>query len=159
MPFATAADGTRLRYEVFGAPAGEPVLLIQGLGADVRGWLLQRRALGRLHRVIVFDNRGAGRSGKPPAPYDIEVMAADAVAVLDDAGIATAHVMGASMGGIIAQFLTVRHPDRVRSLVLACTSCRHHEWRRELLEDWAATARDHGMGRLAARSLRWLVGG
>src|SRR5438445_483462 len=102
MPFATAADGTRLRYEVFGAPAGEPVLLIQGLGADVRGWLLQRRALGRLHRVIVFDNRGAGRSGKPPAPYDIEVMAADAVAVLDDAGIATAHVMGASMGGILA---------------------------------------------------------
>ena len=66
MAFATAADGTRLHYEVFGARHGEPLLLIQGLGADSRGWLRQRRALSGRFRCIVFDNRGAGRSDHPP---------------------------------------------------------------------------------------------
>ena len=157
MPFATARDGTRLRYETFGDRRAEPLLLIQGLGADARGWLLQRWALRR-YRCIAFDNRGVGGSDRPEGPYDLTVMAEDAVAVLDAAGVGAAHVMGASMGGVIAQLLAVWHPERVRSLVLACTACHHHQWRRDLLEDWARTARERGMGPLAARSLRWLVG-
>ena len=158
MAFATAADGTRLHYEVFGARHGEPLLLIQGLGADSRGWLRQRRALSGRFRCIVFDNRGAGRSDHPPGPYDLEVMATDALAVLDAAGVARAHVMGASMGGIIAQVIAVRHPERVRSLVLACTACRHHEWRRELLAEWADVAEADGMGSFARTAVRWLIG-
>ena len=68
MAFATAADGTQLHYEVFGARHGEPLLLIQGLGADSRGWLRQRRALAGRFRCIVFDNRGAGDPTTRPAP-------------------------------------------------------------------------------------------
>jgi 3-oxoadipate enol-lactonase len=158
MAFATASDGTRLHYEEFGNRDGEPVLLIQGLGADSRGWLRQRRALSARYHGIVFDNRGAGKSDHPPAPYDLEVMAADAVAVLDATGIERAHIMGASMGGIFAQIIAVRNPERVRSLVLACTACRHHTWRRELLEEWADTAETDGMGSFTREAVRWLIG-
>ena len=158
MPYATTDDGIRLRYDTFGRRRGEPVLMIQGLGADSRGWFAQRAAIGLRYRGITFDNRGVGRSGKPVGSYDLEQMAADAVAVLDAAGVESAHVMGASMGGVIAQIMAVRYPDRVRSLVLACTACRHLGWRRELLEDWAATAQAQGMRVFANRSMRWLVG-
>lgn len=158
MPFVEAEDGVRLHYTVEGRPDGEPVLMIQGLGADSRGWLRQRRAFGARHRVIVFDNRGVGRSDKPRGPYDLEMMARDALAVLDAAGEETAHVMGASMGGVISQILAVRNPERVRSLVLACTACRHHRWRRELLEEWAAVAERDGMGAFSQYAVRWLIG-
>ena len=84
-------------------------------------------------------------------------MADDAVAVLDAAGIERAHVMGASMGGAIAQLLALRHPDRVRSLVLACTACRNHPWRRELLSEWAAIANERGMGEMAKRAVHWVM--
>ncbi len=158
MAFATADDGTQIWYEIVGPRDGPPLLMIQGLGADSKGWLRQRRAMSRHYRCVLFDNRGVGRSDKPPAPYELEVMAADAVAVLNDAGIATAHVMGASMGGVLSQILAVRYPDRVRSLVLACTACRHHPWRRQLLGQWAEQAATGGMGSFLADGARWLVG-
>lgn len=158
MPVTIAADGTPIAYEVTGPRTAPALLLIQGLGADRRGWVLQQAFFSRRFRCISFDNRGVGKSGKPHGPYDLEVMANDAVAVFDAAGIDSAHVMGASMGGVIAQILAVRHPARVRSLVLACTACRHEPWRRELLEDWARVAQEQGMRALANRSLRWLVG-
>jgi 3-oxoadipate enol-lactonase len=158
MPHARAADGTRIHYRVIGARAGDPVLMIQGLGTDSRGWIRQRFALGRRYRCILFDNRGVGHSDRPPGPYDLEVMADDALAVLDAAGYESAHVMGASMGGIIAQILAVRRPERVRSLVLACTGCHHLPWRRELLAEWAEIARTDGMSALSGRAAKWLVG-
>lgn len=155
---ATASDGVEIAYETFGARDGEPLVLIQGLGADSRGWALQRMALRRRHRCFAIDNRGAGGTSDAPHPLSLEQMAEDVVAVLDAEGVEQAHVMGASMGGAIAQILAVRHPARVRSLVLACTACRNPEWRRELLAEWAeAVARD-GMGALTGDGLRWLVG-
>ena len=89
--------------------------------------------LGERYRLLLIDNRGVGESDRPPGPYDLDEMAEDVLAVMDEAGWDSAHVMGASMGGVIAQILGVLHPDRVRSLVLACTACRHEPWRRELL--------------------------
>ena len=158
MPFAEAADGTRIHYSVSGRRDGEPVLMIQGLGADSRGWLRQRLAFAARHRVIVFDNRGVGRSDRPPGPYDLDVMADDALAVLDAAGVADAHVMGASMGGVISQIIAVRHPERVRSLILACTACRQLPWRRELLAEWAEVAERDGMGGFTTFAVRWVMG-
>jgi 3-oxoadipate enol-lactonase len=132
--------------------------MIQGLGTDSRGWLLQRFAFARRYRVVTFDNRGVGGSDKPTHGYDLERMALDAVEVLDEVGVDAAHVMGASMGGIIAQVLAVEHPARVRSLVLACTACRHLAWRRELLAEWAELAAARGMKAWANENLRWIVG-
>lgn len=153
-----ASDGIHLHHEVFGRSSGEPVLLIQGLGADSGGWAFQRLALAPHYRTIVFDNRGVGRSDKPLGAYSIEQMALDAVRVLDAAGVESAHVVGASMGGAIAQVVAVLHPERVRSLTLACTACRNHPWRRELLSEWAVVAEERGMGELSRTAMRWLIG-
>jgi 3-oxoadipate enol-lactonase len=158
MAHVRTSDGIRIHYDVVGRRDAEPLLMIQGLGTDSRGWMLQRLAFVRHHRIITFDNRGVGRSDKPLGPYDLERMALDAIEVLDAAGVDSAHVMGASMGGVIAQILAVRHPERVRSLVLACTACRHQGWRRWLLEQWAEEARDQGMRVWAQHNLRWIVG-
>jgi 3-oxoadipate enol-lactonase len=158
MKTARMADGTSVAYEEFGRSDGEPVLLVQGLGADSRGWTLQRMALARRFRCIAVDNRGVGGSAGALLPFSLEQMSDDAAAVLDHAGIESAHVMGASMGGVIAQVLAVNHPKRVRSLVLACTSCRHHDWRRELFEEWAAAVDERGMSALGGDGLRWLIG-
>ena len=131
--------------------------MIQGLGTDMSGWTLQRLAFSPHFRTVALDNRGVGRSDKPFGRYTLEAMADDAVAVLDHAGLERAHVMGASMGGAIAQILAVRHPDRVSSLVLACTACRNQPWRRELLNEWAALANERGMGEMAKRAAHWVM--
>ena len=137
MPFVHATDGTRIHYEVTGKSGATPVLMIQGLGASKNAWNLQRIAMATRFRIISFDNRGAGRSDKPTEPFTLEQMADDALAVLDAAGIETAHVVGASMGGVISQIVAVKYPYRVRSLTLVCTACRNHPWRQELLQAWA----------------------
>jgi 3-oxoadipate enol-lactonase len=155
---ARASDGTRIAYELFGAEDGEPLVMIQGLGADRRGWLMQRGPLGQRYRCLLIDNRGVGQSDRPAGPYDLGVMAEDVVAVLDEVGWSSAHVMGASMGGVIAQILGVLHPERVRSLVLACTACHNPPWRRELLEGWKDVALERGMRGFAHRNAKWLVG-
>jgi pimeloyl-ACP methyl ester carboxylesterase len=151
-----ADDGVRISYDVWGRRDGDPVLLIQGLGTDSRGWALQRMALGRRYRCFAPDNRGTGLSDKPPGPYSLDQMARDALAVLDAEGVDRAHVVGASMGGVIAQIIGVLHPERTRSLVLACTACHHHPWRVELLNEWADSVRSHGA--MTNDALRWLVG-
>jgi pimeloyl-ACP methyl ester carboxylesterase len=101
---------------------GEPILLVMGLGYPSDAWWRTRPMLARTFRTIAFDNRGVGRSDVPPGPYPIALMASDALSVLDAAGVASAHVYGVSMGGMIAQELTLQHPERVRSLILGCTA-------------------------------------
>src|SRR5262245_22114978 len=106
-------------YEEHGA--GEPLLLIMGLAADSTAWMFQVPAFAEKYRTIVFDNRGVGRSSKPAGPYTIHEMADDAAGLLDALHVQRAHVVGVSMGGMIAQELELRHPERVHGLVLACT--------------------------------------
>lgn len=158
MPEVLADDGVEIHYETWGRRDGVPLLMIQGLGTDSRGWAMQRLPFGRRFRCVAVDNRGVGQSERPPGPYDLGQMARDAVAVLEAERIERAHVMGASMGGVIAQILAVLHPAHVESLVLACTACRHHQWRRELLREWADAVAAGGMGALSQEALEWLVG-
>jgi 3-oxoadipate enol-lactonase len=102
--------------------SGPPVLLIPGLGSSSDIWYRLLPLLTARYRALRLDNRGTGRTGVPPGPYPVELMADDAAAVLDAAGETSAHVIGASLGGLIAQELTLARPDKVRSLVLACTN-------------------------------------
>ena len=101
---------------------GPPLLLIQGLGYGRWGWEPIVPGLAERHRVVFFDNRGIGDSDKPEGPYTAAQMAGDALQVLDEAGIERAHVLGASLGGMIAQELAVVAPERVDRLVLCCTT-------------------------------------
>lgn len=102
--------------------AGEPpLLLIQGLGYTADMWHRILASLAEQRRVIRFDNRGVGRSDLPEGEWSMEEMADDAVRVLDAAGAESAYVFGVSMGGVIAQEVALRHPQRVRGLILGCT--------------------------------------
>lgn len=158
MPYARSSDGIRLHYEVLGRAGSPAVLMIQGLGADKHGWDMQRIPLAFSYRVIALDNRGAGRSDKPFGHYSLEQMADDAIAVLDAAGVEQAHIVGASMGGAISQMIGLKYPERVISLTLACTACRNHPWRKELLHGWATAATEKGIGSMTKEAARWVIG-
>jgi 3-oxoadipate enol-lactonase len=118
---ARARNGSvELYYESTGA--GAPVLVVMGLGMTATGWWRTVPVLSESLRVIAFDNRGVGRSAHPPGPFSVREMADDAVAVLEAAGEERAHVYGISLGGMIAQEIALRHPQRVLSLVLGATT-------------------------------------
>ena len=118
MPLAKLGD-ININYRVDGD--GEPLVMIMGFSSPMIGWHYQTPFFSRHYRVVTFDNRGVGESDKPQGPYSTRMMAEDTVHLMDNLGIEKANVMGASMGGMIAQELAINHPDRVTKLVLACT--------------------------------------
>lgn len=134
MPQASS-NGIEIEYEALGDPGGQPLLLVAGLGAQLLWWQddFCDLLVGRGYRVVRFDNRDCGLStafdevpepdlwailggDRSSAPYRIENMAADAAGLLESLGLESAHVVGASLGGMVAQALAIHHPWRVRSL-------------------------------------------
>lgn len=113
-------NGVKLYYEIHGT--GEPLILIEGLGYASWSWFRQIEVLSDTYRVVSFDNRGVGNSDKPDIPYSIELMADDVARLLESLSIEKAHILGVSMGGYIAQSLAINYPEKVKSLVLGCTS-------------------------------------
>jgi len=117
---ATASvNGISINYTVQGN--GEPLVMITGLGSNQAAFRFQVPAFVGHFKVITYDNRGAGRSDKPKGPYTIRQMADDCVGLMDHLGVKQAHVLGASLGGTIAQEVAINFPGRVSRLVLACT--------------------------------------
>jgi len=110
-----------LYYEVHGD--GEPLVFVSGLGGGAWSWFMQLPFFQQRYLVIVFDNRGAGRSSTPAGPYSMEDLALDVIAIMDNLRIDQAMVVGVSMGGMIAQQLCVIAPERVKGMVLGCTHC------------------------------------
>ena len=119
MPFRKVGD-IKIYYEVHGD--GEPLVMISGCGTDLSAWANQVPALSLKYHVITFDNRGTGRSDKPDVPYTMQTMAADVAGLLDSIGIGAAHILGYSMGGVIAQEFALTYPERTLTLILSCAS-------------------------------------
>ena len=131
MPIARL-NGINISYRVEGR--GEPLVMIMGFSAGRVGWMPQIPFFRKHYRVTTFDNRGAGKSDKPPGPYSTRMMADDTAKLMDHLGIEKAHIMGLSMGGMIAQELAINYPQRVMKLVLAATYARQDETSGDMLE-------------------------
>ncbi|MBM3145089.1 MAG: alpha/beta fold hydrolase [Chloroflexi bacterium] len=110
-------NGIDIHYEITGE--GQPLLLIHGLGSSTRDWEMQAPVFAKHFKVIAFDARGHGRSDKPPGPYSLPMFADDAAALMRALDITPAHVVGISMGGMIAFQLAVDHPELIKSMVIA----------------------------------------
>lgn len=119
MPIAKL-DGININYRVDGQ--GEPLVMIMGFGSSMGASMNQVSFFKKHYRIITFDNRGVGKSDKPQGPYSMKMMSEDTVKLMDYLGIEKTHVLGASMGGMIAQELAINYPQRIKKLVLACTS-------------------------------------
>ena len=118
-------NGINIFYKVQGK--GEPLVLIMGLGGECGDWVLQLRAFTKHYRVLTFDNRGVGKSDKLSKPYTIKTMADDIVGLMDYLKIDRAHLLGVSMGGMIAQEVAINHPERVGKLILVSTNAGRDE--------------------------------
>ena len=113
-------NGVSINYRVQGQ--GEPLVLIMGFLGPHWAWFFQTRAFRKHYQVITLDNRGVGKSQKSEEPFTVRSMAEDTIGLMDLLRIGKAHIVGVSMGGMIALEIAINHPERVRKLVLGCTS-------------------------------------
>ena len=139
MPKTRVAD-LEIVWDVAGPEDGEPVLMINGLGAVRGSWALQVAALSRRYRVYTFDNRDVGETGpgSAPRPYGMDQFARDADGLIAALELGPVHVIGASMGGTIAQELALLRPDVVRSVQIVCSWPYTDPWLAELMVQWNA---------------------
>jgi 3-oxoadipate enol-lactonase len=115
-------NGIAIHYREYGE--GDPLLMIMGLGGNADWWSEETlQPLAERFKVVTFDNRGTGRSGKPEGPYPVPLMTSDALGLMDHLGWTSANILGISMGGMIAQEIACTYPDRVRRLILISTNC------------------------------------
>jgi pimeloyl-ACP methyl ester carboxylesterase len=112
-------NGINIDYSIRGQ--GEPLVMIMGFAAGQSAWMRQVSVFQKQFKIITFDNRGVGKSDKPQGPYSPRIMAEDTVQLMNYLKINQAHIMGVSMGGLIAQEIAINYPDRVRKLILGST--------------------------------------
>ena len=120
MPIAKTKN-LNIYYEIIGQ--GEPLVMIRGVGSNVDHWYEQVPVLSKKYQLLVFDNRGIARSSDPGGSFSTKDMAADTVALMEAVGIKKAHVLGYSMGGMIAQEMALAYPEKVNRLILVATDC------------------------------------
>jgi pimeloyl-ACP methyl ester carboxylesterase len=133
-----SANGVDLWVEQEGN--GDDVLFISGLADEGACWVDQVAGLRDRYRTTIFDNRGVGRSATPDGPFQITDFAADTAALMNELGLESAHIVGSSMGGAIAQELALSRPERVRSLVLNGTWSRGDRFLHEIFRSWMWSA-------------------
>lgn len=127
------SGGTRIFYQVQGT--GDPLVLIMGFGADGNMWEKHLESYRRHFKCIVIDNRGVGQSDQPSGPYSTKLMAEDVISVMDDAGVRESYIAGISMGGAIAQQVTLNHPKRVKALALISTWPKFNTYAKTVYEN------------------------
>ncbi len=121
MPYATV-KGVDIYYEIHGPSNAPPVVFIGGWASYRWIWFRQIPAFKERYKCVVFDNRGAGRSSKPDYPYTMQMFADDTVGLMKALGIETAHTIGISMGGLIAQQIAISYPEKLRSLIIVSSN-------------------------------------
>lgn len=136
---------------------GDPLVFLSGLGGDHRAFALATRHFGRKYRTLAFDARDSGRSDRFGAPYSTADMADDVAAWLKAIDAAPAHVVGQSLGGLVAQELAINHPGLIKSLVLASTHAGSNPWRKAVIDSWARLRGLVDAGQFARATLPWLV--
>jgi pimeloyl-ACP methyl ester carboxylesterase len=154
-----AVRGRKVYLEVHGDHPGAPLLLVMGMGGSCRGWLpLQVPEFQKTRRTVIYDHRGVGGSEDPGGAFSTADLADDAAGLLDALRIERADVLGAFMGGMVAQELALRHPQRVERLVLVGTYARPDAKRRLLLQHWRELARaDAPLEVLIRERLLWTL--
>ena len=136
----TRVNDIELNYKLEG-DGEETIVLVNGLADDLETWVLQVDAfLAEGYRVLRFDNRGIGASSKPAGPYSSRMLADDAKALVDSLGIADFHLMGVSMGGMIAQEYVLAYPADLRSVTFACTYAAPGPFCSRMFSMWADMA-------------------
>jgi pimeloyl-ACP methyl ester carboxylesterase len=120
MPIAKT-EKLNIYYEIIGQ--GDPLVMIRGVGSNLDHWYEQVPVLSKKYQLLLFDNRGIARSSDPGGSFSTKEMAADTVALMEAVGIKKAHVLGYSMGGMIAQELALACPDKINGLILVATDC------------------------------------
>jgi 3-oxoadipate enol-lactonase len=132
-----AVRSRKVYYEFHGEHSGIPLILIMGTGGSCRGWLpLQVPDFSREHRTLIFDHAGVGGSEDSGGALTTAGLADDTAGLMDALDIEKANVLGAFMGGMVAQEMALRHPDRIHRLVLAGTYARPDAKRRMLIQQW-----------------------
>lgn len=132
----TMVNGVDLYYECHGQ--GSPLMLIAGLASDSQSWLPVVEALARHHMVILPDNRGVGRTTPMDVGTSIGLIADDCAALIERLGLSPVHLLGHSMGGLVAMDCAIRHPERVAKLALAATSACNSARNNALFSDWVS---------------------
>jgi pimeloyl-ACP methyl ester carboxylesterase len=152
-------QGRKVYYERHGDQQGTPLILVMGMGGSCHGWLpLQVPDFSAARRTLIFDHRGVGESEDPGGPFSTAQLADDTCGLLDALQIERADILGIFLGGMAAQELALRHPDRVERLVLAGTYARPDAKRRMLLEQWRELARrDAPMEVMIRERLLWTL--
>lgn len=112
-------NGINMYYEVSGK--GMPLVMIQGLAGNHQAWFLQTPVFRKYYRVVIFDNRGIGKTDQSSKPYTIRTMAEDVIGLMDYLAIDKAHILGLSLGGLVAQEIAISYPERVIKLILGST--------------------------------------
>jgi 3-oxoadipate enol-lactonase / 4-carboxymuconolactone decarboxylase len=150
------SDDTRIAFELTGAPNGQPLVFLHSLGSDRNQWRPQIDDLSGDFRILEVDTRGFGQSDAPTGPYTLERLATDVIELADMAGFDTFHLCGLSLGGMMAQWIAINHPHRLRTLTLANTAAKIGA--AEVWNERAETARAHGVGSMVDVILaRWFL--
>ena len=139
MPFA-AVNGIDVHYRVAGA-GPETIVLVNGLADDLETWAFQEAELTAAgYRLLMFDNRGIGKTSKPAGPYSSRLLADDAKALVDHLGLTDFHLLGVSMGGMIVQEYALAYPEDLRSVIMACTYAAPGPFCSRMFAMWADAA-------------------